>query len=195
MLCNALSRLLASVVHALRMSVKEINRYQRSACIIVTKVHHHSGYFRCNRPSFPTQFLCGTSGHLLTSAPIGTDGNLTPERTGSFLPSLPEQCFDNNHFISHSYHGRMYMLFYGTKGFKWSELVSKGSFPTLFSVRLNYHMPSLSYSLRWHTYIHGDIMYKNVLQQPPSVPLWFHGVMVSTLDSESSDPSSNLGGT
>ena len=24
---------------------------------------------------------------------------------------------------------------------------------------------------------------------------WFHGVMVSTLDSESSDPSSNLGGT
>ena len=25
--------------------------------------------------------------------------------------------------------------------------------------------------------------------------MWFHGVMVSTLDSESSDPSSNLGGT
>ena len=25
--------------------------------------------------------------------------------------------------------------------------------------------------------------------------IWFHGVMVSTLDSESSDPSSNLGGT
>ena len=26
-------------------------------------------------------------------------------------------------------------------------------------------------------------------------PCWSHGVMVSTLDSESSDPSSNLGGT
>ena len=28
-----------------------------------------------------------------------------------------------------------------------------------------------------------------------SLDVWFHGVMVSTLDSESSDPSSNLGGT
>jgi hypothetical protein len=27
-----------------------------------------------------------------------------------------------------------------------------------------------------------------------SQPVWFHGVMASTLDSESSDPSSNLGG-
>ncbi|GIY52197.1 hypothetical protein CEXT_184811 [Caerostris extrusa] len=29
----------------------------------------------------------------------------------------------------------------------------------------------------------------------PGMGRWFHGVMVSTLDSESSDPSSNLGGT
>ena len=33
------------------------------------------------------------------------------------------------------------------------------------------------------------------LQSLVGLSTWFHGVMVSTLDSESSDPSSNLGGT
>ena len=46
--------------------------------------------------------------------------------------------------------------------------------------RENFHLHSLYISLSWVRLILSDR---------------FHGVMVSTLDSESSDPSSNLGGT
>lgn len=39
-----------------------------------------------------------------------------------------------------------------------------------------------------------DISYQEGVLRP-FIAVGFHGVMVSTLDSESSDPSSNLGGT
>ena len=44
-----------------------------------------------------------------------------------------------------------------------------------------------------NTFITGSLLYDWF--GSPRKHLWSHGVMVSTLDFESSDPSSNLGGT
>ncbi len=84
------------------------------------------------------------------------------------------------------------MLFSKQKEYKLRKLAGKGCFLTLFSVLLKL-LYAFSVVFSTLTYIHETIMYKTVLQE--FWVLWFRGVMVSTLDSESSDPSSNLGGT